>query len=134
MLMTFFSSVGWEAWDLGHRPVIPERMPVLIDEDLKFEDGPGAPRPVVAVNRWLRELPASGAPAPSTWQAYARIVRDWMEFLAGRGAGVFASRQVLKSALGGYAGYRAAGPLERRLAASTWNQHVSVLASFYRWA
>ncbi len=134
MLINLFSSQGWESWGLEHRPLIPERMPVLIGGDLKFEDGPGAPRPVVAVNRWLRELPVSGAPAPSTWLAYARIVRDWMEFLAGRGAGVFASRQVLKSALSGYAEYRAAGPLERRLAASTWNQHVSVLASFYRWA
>ena len=134
MLINLFSSRGWESWGLEHRPLIPEQMPVLIDEDLRFEDGPGAPRPVVVVNRWLRELPASGAPAASTWQAYARIVRDWMEFLVGRGAGVFASRQVLKSALSGYAEYRAAGPLERRLAASTWNQHVSVLASFYRWA
>ena len=42
------------------RPLIPERMPVLIDDDLRFEDGPGAPRPAVVVNRWLRELPASG--------------------------------------------------------------------------
>src|SRR5207302_268844 len=57
MLMTFFTSAGWEAWDTEHRPLIPERMPVLIDDDMLFEDGPGAPRPAVAVNRWLRELP-----------------------------------------------------------------------------
>jgi len=37
MLMTLFSSAGWEAWDLGHRPVIPERMPVLIDDDLLLD-------------------------------------------------------------------------------------------------
>jgi hypothetical protein len=52
-------------WDVGHRPLIPEGMPVLIDDDLRFEDGPGAPRPSVAVNRWLRELPSSGAPSPN---------------------------------------------------------------------
>ena len=37
--------------------------PVLIDDDLRFEDGPGSPRPSVAANRWLRELPSSGTPA-----------------------------------------------------------------------
>jgi hypothetical protein len=66
VILSFFSSRGWESWDLGHRPLIPERMPVLVDDDLLFEDGPGEPRPSVAVNRWLRELPASGCPAPRT--------------------------------------------------------------------
>ena len=134
MLMTFFSSAGWEAWDLERQPVIPERMPVLIDDDLLFEDGPGAPRPVMAVNRWLRELPVSGAPAPSTWETYARVVKAWMEFLADRGIGVFDGRENLRSALSGYAEYRATGPVAHRFTASTWNQHVSVLASLYRWA
>jgi hypothetical protein len=26
-LMSFFSSRGWESWDVEHRPLIPERMP-----------------------------------------------------------------------------------------------------------
>ncbi len=43
MLMNLFSSRGWESWDLEHHPLIPERMPVLIDDDLLLEDGPGAP-------------------------------------------------------------------------------------------
>jgi len=38
-------------------------MPVLVDDDLRFEDDDGV-RPSVAVNRWLRELPSSGCPAP----------------------------------------------------------------------
>jgi hypothetical protein len=130
MLMTLFSSSGWDAWDLEHRPLIPERMPVLIDDDLLLEDGPGQPRPTVAVSRWLRELPVSGAPAPGTWKSYARILKEWMEFLADRGTGVFAERERLRAALSGYAEYRATGPVNRRFAASTWNQHVSVLASF----
>lgn len=75
MILSFFSSYGWDFWDVGHRPLIPEGMPVLVDDDLLFEDGTGAPRPAVAVNRWLRELPASGAPAPGTWEAYARAVK-----------------------------------------------------------
>ena len=68
MILSFFSSQGWESWDSGHRPLIPERMPVLVDDDLLLEDGPGAPRPTVAVNQWLRELPASGAHSPGTWR------------------------------------------------------------------
>src|SRR5260221_11220462 len=99
MLMTFFSSVGWEAWDLGHRPVIPERMPVLIDDDLLFEDGPGAPRPVVAVNRGLRGLPVSGAPAGGTWATYDPHLRGRMEYVEARVAGVDAGRARHCSAL-----------------------------------
>ena len=86
--LTFFSSSGWKSWDVTARPAIPERMPVLIDDDLRFDDG-GAARPVVAVNRWLRELPSSGAPASSTWAVYARVLRDWMEFCAEHGTAVF---------------------------------------------
>ena len=52
VIPTFFSSRGWEPWDIASRPLIPERMPVLVDDDPMFEDGPGAPRPVVAVNQW----------------------------------------------------------------------------------
>jgi hypothetical protein len=55
MEMTFFTSVGWESWDVEARPVIPDRIPVLVDDDLLFDDG-GGPRPCVPVNRWLREL------------------------------------------------------------------------------
>src|SRR6266568_6637371 len=42
MILSFFASQGWESWDLERRPLLPERMPVLIDDDLRFEDGPGA--------------------------------------------------------------------------------------------
>lgn len=81
------------------------------------------------MNRWLQELPVSGAPAVSTWHTYGRIVKDWMEFLEVRGVSVFAGREALRVALSAYAGYRATGPLQRRFSATTWNQHVSVLAS-----
>ena len=134
VILSFFSSRGWESWDLGHRPLIPERMPVLVDDDLLFEDGPGAPRPSVAVNRWLRELPASGCPAPSSWESYARVVREWAEFLDEHGVGLFDSRERLKLALGKYAEYRAAGPAGKRFAATTWGRHMSVLSLFYGWA
>lgn len=29
-----FSSAGWESWDVRTRPVIPDGMPVLVDDDL----------------------------------------------------------------------------------------------------
>ena len=57
-----------------------------------------------------------------------------MEFLADHGVGLFDSRQRLKLALSRYAEVRATGPLPRRLAASTWGQHMSILSLFYRWA
>jgi hypothetical protein len=82
----------------------------------------------------LRELPVSGAPAASSWANYARVVKEWMEFLAEHGVGLFASRQQLKHALGCYAEHRAAGPVKARFAATTWGQHMSILSMFYRWA
>jgi len=72
--------------------------------------------------------------SPNTWEAYARAVKDWMEFLAEQGVGLFDSRERLKLALSRYAEYCATGPLARRLAASTWGQHMSILSLFYRWA
>ena len=41
MILTFFSSRGWESWGLERRPLVAERMPVLIDDDLLLEDEPG---------------------------------------------------------------------------------------------
>ncbi|TFE25088.1 site-specific integrase [Frankia sp. B2] len=134
MLLIFFSSRGWESWDVEAAPLVPEGMPVLVDDDLRFEDGSGCPRPAAVVNRWLRELPACGVPAPRSWAAYARAVKDWVEFLAGHGIDVFGPREQLKLALGKYAEDRSAGPVERRLAASTWSQHMSIVSMFYRWA
>ncbi len=134
MILTIFSAQGWESWDIAHRPLIPKRMPVLIDDDLRLEDGPAAPRPTVVVNRWLRELPASGAPAPSSWQSYARALKEWMEFLAQHGVELFDTRERLKLGLSRYAEHRAGGPLKARFAASTWGQHMSILSMFYRWA
>lgn len=131
--MIFFSSAGWQDWEVQRKPLIRLGMPVLIDDDLRFEDERGA-RAVVVVNQWLRELPVSGAPAPKSWEVYARAVKGWLEFLAECGVAVFAERDRLRAALSGYAEHRLAGPIEARLAESTWNLHVGVVAQFYAWA
>ena len=133
MQLTFFSRTGWQDWDVAAEPAFPDRMPQLVDDDLLFEDA-GVPRPGVAVNRWLRELPVSGAAAPGTWAKYARALRDWMTFLPPLGIGVFGTRDELKRALGAYAAHRAGGPVQARWAASTWNQNICVLSVFYQWA
>ena len=133
-MLSFFSSRGWESWDLSSRPLIPERMPVLVDDDLRFEDAATALRPTTVVNRWLRELPASGCPAPSSWESYARVLLEWMRFLDEHDVELFDSRARLKGALGRYAEHRATGPVEQRFAATTWGRHMSVLSVFYRWA
>ena len=131
MELTLFSSEGWESWDVGARPAIPDEMPVLVDEDLLF-DGECGPRPSVVVNRWLRELPSSGAPSASTWAVYARVLRDWMAFCTRHGTDVLGQRPELKAVLGAYAAYRADDPEHVRFAATTWNLHVSVLSCFYQ--
>src|SRR6266542_1944955 len=94
----------------------------------------GRPRLARAVNQWLRELPASGAHSPGTWESYARTVREWAEFLAAHGVGLFDSHERLKAGLSRYAEHRAAGPAEARFAPTTWGRHMSILSSFYRWA
>ena len=44
---------------------------------------------------------------------YARVLRAWMEFLAGCGTVLFDSRERLRAALGAYAEYRARGRWRR---------------------
>ena len=61
-------------------------------------------------------------------------MKEWAEFLAGHGVGLFDSRERLKSGLSRYAEHRAAGPVTARFAATTWGQHMSILSLFYRWA
>ena len=134
MLLIDFSSRGWESWALERQPLIREGMPVLLDDDLRFEDGPGDPRPTVAVNRWLRELPVSNAPARRTWRVYAEALRAWLQFLSERGVAPFGSRHELRSVLSVYAGYRLSDSPAHRWDGSTWNLHVTALSLFYEWA
>jgi len=56
VLVHYFSADGWEGWSLRVRPAIRDQMPVLIDDDLRFEDGSG-PRPATVMNEW------AGSPA-----------------------------------------------------------------------
>jgi len=44
VLLHYFDPVGCDEWDLRGRPLIRAGMPVLIDEDLRFEDA-HAPAP-----------------------------------------------------------------------------------------
>lgn len=133
MHLIFFSPAKWQDWDVEREPLIRAGMPVLVEDDLRFEDESG-PRATVLVNRWLRELPISGAPSPNTWEAYARALRDWLTFLGERGVEVFDSHQRLRAALSMYAEFRLAGWLTVRLAESSWNLHITAVAQFYDWA
>ena len=133
MELTFFSSVGWESWDVEARPAIPERMPVLVDDDLLFDDDGGAEaerggEPVAAgaaVQRCALGRNVGGLRAGAA---------GLDGVLRGHGTGVFAGREDLKAVLGAYAVHRADGPEQARFAATTWNRHVSVLSCFYQWA
>jgi integrase len=133
MEQAFYSSSGWESWGLEFKPAIPEGMPLLFDGDLLFEDDRGA-RETVAVNRWACELPTAGVPAANSWPTYVRAVREWKEFAALYGVGLFDTRVRLKQALGTYAVHRSSGQVESLFAASTWNQTMTILSGFYDWA
>jgi site-specific recombinase XerD len=103
---------------------IPDGMPFLLDEG-------GVP--VRVVNRWLRSLPTSGAPAPKTWEAYAGDLAAWVRFLRGRSLDVIDDPSALKDALAAYHADRLMGALERRLDDSSWSRATSSIASFYAW-
>lgn len=133
MHQIFFSRSGWEDWGLPSVPLVRERMPVLIDDDLLFED-PNGPRPTVAVNLWLQNLPLDGAPAQKTWATYAQALKAWLEYLADVGVHAFAERDTLRAALSTFAEYRLTGPLDARWDVTTWNQQIKTVARFYQWA
>lgn len=119
---------------LGHRaPVLDPRGDARARRrrTLLFEDGRAAPRPSAVVDRSLRELPASRAPAPSSWESYARALKAWTDFLAEHWAGPFDSRERLKAGLSRYAEHRAAGLAEARpVRGDDVGQHTSILAMF----
>ncbi len=71
MILHYFSSAGWQEWGLPERPLIREAMPVLIDEDLRFEDAAG-PRPAARAGSGLR---ARGAGQPLF--GFPEL-RDWL--------------------------------------------------------
>ncbi|PJN37420.1 integrase [Streptomyces sp. CB02959] len=133
MHLIFYSPSEWDTWGLSRRPLIPEGMPVLIDEDLVLEES-GRPRPAAVANVWFRELPVSGAPARRTWKTYAQAVRAWLEFLADRGVDPFGERNEVRAALSAFSEYRFAGPLKARWEAGTWNLNINAVARFYDWA
>lgn len=133
MHLIFFSAADWVDWDLGSRPLIPEGMPVLVDDDLRFEDDSG-PRPAVVANQWLRERPINKAPSPRSWKNYAQALKAWLEFLGSAGVHPFGSREDLRAALAGFAEFRLSGPFKERWDVATWNQNVNTVARFYDWA
>lgn len=129
----FYSSSGWESWEVEFKPVIPEGMSLIFDDDLLFEDERG-PRPAAVVNRWACQLPTDKVPSENSWPTYVRVVREWMEFGAEYGVSIFDGRDLLKALLSAYSVHRASGPLKFRFKATTWNQHMAILGRFYDWA
>ncbi len=109
------------AADRQRRAGLRQALPFFLDE---------AGAPIEYVNRWLRQLPASGCRSPRTWRAYAEDWQTWFVFLGRHGADpLTATRDHVASF---YA--------ERRLEAvapvapSTWNRCVAALDNFYDWA
>ncbi|MFP3119882.1 hypothetical protein [Streptomyces sp. Iso 434] len=101
--MTNYFPVGWETWDVDQQPLIRDRMPIIVDDDLRFEDAPSAPRSAMVENYWLRELPLNGAPDAKTWRNNASSLCEWMTFLQTIGVHPLGGRQELRAALSTYA-------------------------------
>ena len=133
MLVHCFSPDGWEGWSLRGRPAIRDQMPVLIDDDLRFEDGCG-PRPATVMNEWLRELPITGAAESPDVAGLRSGAEELGGIPCGAAGPVFADHRELRESLSAYAEYRLAGPLEARLAPASWNLAVKTLSAFYSWA
>lgn len=125
MHLISFSSQGWDTWDIEWQPLIRSGTPVLVDDDLRFEDEPGMPRPATVVNQWLRELPLNGATAQRTWRNNAGALRAWLVFLQARGVDPLGDRHEQRAAPSMNAEHRFAGALDDRWDWSTWNLHVS---------
>ncbi len=102
-------------------PRIPPRMPFVVGDDGSYAGD---------VNRWIRQLPSTGARSPNTWLAYARDVSVWLRFLSLRGTTVWAATDDDVAAF--HAVRRLSGP-EVRVSASSWNRSVSALDRLYEW-
>jgi len=81
------------------------------------------------LNRWLRSLPTSGAPARLTWRAYARDVKDWGSFLEAHGVGFWEADE---GDLAVYHRVRRMGP--DRISRGTWDRICFALDRVYSWA
>ncbi|MFI0219977.1 hypothetical protein [Streptomyces lydicus] len=74
-------------------------MPIIVDDDLRFEDAAGVPRPAMVGNHYLRELPLNGAPAARAWRNTAISLCGWMTYLQGLGGDPLGHREELRAAL-----------------------------------
>lgn len=104
---------------------IPSGMPFLLDDD-------GVP--VEVANRWLRSLPTTGVPAAKSWVAYGEDLKAWAQFLRARSLQLIDDPGLLVEAVAAYHADRRMGPLDRRLAETSWNRAVAAIARFYEWA
>lgn len=102
-------------------PAVPPRMPFLIGDDGTY---------ATDVNRWLRQLAATGARSPNTWLAYARDVSVWLRFLSSRGIGIWDAREDDVAAF--HATRRLSSP-DGRVSAPSWNRAVTALDRLYDW-
>ncbi|MGH2688091.1 MAG: tyrosine-type recombinase/integrase [Actinomycetota bacterium] len=90
--------------------------------------------PVRPVNRWLRSLPTTGAPAPTSWAAYAGDLGAWIRFVSDRSLHAIDEPSALAEAVAAYHAHRRMGDRARRLSPASWNRAVTSISRFYEWA
>lgn len=108
------------AADLG----LIERMPFVVHDDGTYD---------AALGRFFRDLPASGAPSPTTWRAYAGdIVLFGRWLLEARGGRTL--WEVTVDDLRAYYALRRVRDTEHKVSKETWNRTVAALQRLYQWA
>ena len=119
--------------ELGGDLRIIEGIPLIIDDDLRFQDA-GMQRPTWVVNHWI--ISCSHGPQISlrTLNIYMSAAFAWLLFLQEKGFDPLGDRDSLQAALGLYAEFRLSGKHTKRWANSTWNLNISAISGFYKWA
>jgi len=125
------AEVMWSGLE-GNAKIL-EGTPLIIDEDLKFEDS-GTGRDTWVINSWLIARSHDPNISPRTLDVYLDALLPWLCFLVTIEVDLLGNRTALKAALGLYAEHRLSGHHRKRWANSTWNLHVTAISEFYKWA
>ncbi|WP_116765304.1 tyrosine-type recombinase/integrase [Arthrobacter sp. H-02-3] len=112
---------------------IPEGTPLIIDDDLLFQDS-DKNRPSWIVNAWIINRSHEPRISTRTLNIYLGALLAWLVFLRRNGFELLGDRASLQAALGLYADFQLSGKCKRRWANSTWDLNITCISEFYKWA
>lgn len=122
-----------DAAELGGDLRILEGTPLIIDDDLLFEDI-GRDRPSWIINAWIINRSHEPRISIRTLNIYMGALLAWLVFLRSNGFDLLGDRPSLQAALGRYAEFQLSGKHKKRWANSTWDLNITAISEFYKWA